>query len=108
MQINIRLSGMALIAAILLIFASGCASSSQQLEQPAMTTHMKSVVGTPDELSPMAPAEARNLRKVRNQWMCDLNSQVIVYNDATGQWEPQKNWMLGRGCRRGPKVAEDF
>jgi hypothetical protein len=50
---------------------------------------MKSAVGTPDELSPIAPAEARNVRKVGNQWMCDLNGQVMVYNSASGQWEPK-------------------
>jgi len=54
-----------------------------------MTSHMKSAVGTPDELSPIAPAEARNVRKVGNQWMCDLNGQVMVYNSASGQWEPK-------------------
>ncbi len=54
-----------------------------------MTSHMKSAVNTPDELSPLAPPEARNIRKVGNQWMCDLNDQVMVYNDVTGNWEPK-------------------
>ena len=91
MKSKIHLSGMALAASMLLILASGCASSSSSssLEQPPMTSHMKSAVGTPNELSPIAPAEARNVRKVGNQWMCDLNGEAMVYNDATGQWEPK-------------------
>jgi hypothetical protein len=90
MQLKIHLSGIAVAASMLLILASGCASSSQQLIQPTETTHMKSAVGTPDELSPLAPAEAKNVRKVGNQWVCDLNGQVMVYNAGTGQWEMQK------------------
>ena len=87
MQIKIHLPGMAVVASMLLLLASGCASSSQQLEQPAMTSHMKSAVGTPDELSPLAPPEAKNIRKVGNQWMCDMNGQVMRYNAATSLWE---------------------
>ena len=90
MQIKIQLSGMAVVASMLLILASGCASSSSSsLEQPPMTSHMKSAVGTSDELSPLAPPEAKNIRKVGNQWMCDINSHVMVYNTATGKWEPK-------------------
>ncbi len=88
MQMKIHLSGMAVVAAMLMILAGGCASSSTS--QPAETSHMKSAVGTSDELSPLAPAEAKNIRKVGNQWMCDMNGQVRVYNSASGQWEPQK------------------
>ena len=90
MQIKIHLPGMAVVASMLLLLASGCASSSQQLEQPAMTSHMKSAVGTPDELSPLAPPEAKNIRKVGNQWMCDMNGQVMRYNAATSLWEIMK------------------
>jgi len=95
MKSRIYLSGMAFAASMLLVLASGCASSSSpssspsSFEQSPMTSHMKSAVGTPDELSPIAPAEARNVRKVGNQWMCDLNGQVMVYNSASGQWEPK-------------------
>ncbi|MGO9175085.1 MAG: hypothetical protein ACLQED_02915 [Desulfobaccales bacterium] len=87
MQMKIHLSGMAVVATMLMILAGGCASSSTS--QPAETSHMKSAVGTSDELSPLAPAEAKNIRKVGNQWMCDLNGQVMVYNSASGQWGPQ-------------------
>jgi len=95
MQIKIYLSLMAVVASILLILSSGCASSSSSsssppLEQPPMTDYMRSRVGTPDELSPIAPAEARNVRKVGNQWLYDLNGQVWVYNNATARWEPQQ------------------
>ena len=99
MQIKIYLSVMAVVASMLFILASGCASSSsssspspsiEQPGQPPMTDYMRSRVGTPDELSPIAPAEARNVRKVGNQWLYDLNGQVWVYNDATARWEPQQ------------------
>ena len=90
MKIKIYLSGMAVVASMLIILASGCASSSASLEQPPVTSHMKSAVGTPDELSPLAPAEAKNLRKVGNRWLCDLNGQGMVYNDASARWEPQQ------------------
>ena len=89
MQIKTRISGMAVAASMLIILAGGCASSSSPLVQPAQTSHMKSAVGTPDEMSPLAPAEAKNIRKVGNQWTCDVGSQVMVYNAATGQWEPK-------------------
>jgi hypothetical protein len=88
MQMKIHLSGMAVAAALLMLLAGGCASSST-LEQPAPTSQMKSAVGTPNELSPMAPPEARNVRKVGNQWMCDMNGQVMVYNGASEKWEPK-------------------
>jgi hypothetical protein len=87
MLIKINFLGIAVVAAMSLILAGGCASSSQQLEQPSMTSQMKSAVGTSDELSPLAPPEARNIRKVGNQWMCDINGQAMGYNAATGKWE---------------------
>jgi hypothetical protein len=89
MQLKIHLFRMAVVASFLFILASGCASSSQELVQPPMTDYMKSVVGTPDELSPIAPSAARNVRKVGNQWRCELGGQPMVYNDATSRWEPK-------------------
>jgi hypothetical protein len=101
MQKKIHLSGMAVVASMLLILANGCASSSVEpssskaqssvlsIEQPPMTDYMRSQIGTSNELSPIAPAEARNVRKVGNQWMCDLNGQAMVFNDATARWEPK-------------------
>ena len=90
MKMKFYFSGLAVLASLLLSLASGFAASSQQLEQPTVTDYMKSKVGTPDELSPLAPAEARNVRKVGNHWFCDLHVQVMVYNDASARWEPQK------------------
>ena len=91
MKIKIYVPGMVVAASMVIILASGCASSSSSsLAQPPATSHMKSAVGTPDELSPLAPAEARNLRKVGNRWLCDLNGKVMFYNDATASWEPQQ------------------
>ncbi len=99
MQKDRFLSGIAVVASMLMILASGCASSSQSssepqssvisIKQPPMTDYMRSQIGMPDELSPIAPAEATNIRKVGNQWMLDLNGQSMVFNDASGQWEPQ-------------------
>ena len=88
MHLEIQFFRMVAVALLLLILASGCASPP--LEQPPITSHMKSTVGTPDELSPLALAEAKNVRKVGNRWICDLNGQVMVYNDATASWEPQQ------------------
>lgn len=102
MQIKVHLTKMAVVSSMLIILASGCASSSVEpslsktqssvlaIEQPPMTEYMRSQIGTPNELSPIAPAEARKVRKVGNQWLCDLNGQVMLFNDATGKWEPQK------------------
>ena len=102
MQIKIHFSAMALMAALLIILAIGCASSpaapaSPQgqaagiySEQVPITSYMRSQVGTPNELSPLAPAEARNVRKVGDRWFCDLNGQVRVFNNATSCWELQQ------------------
>jgi hypothetical protein len=87
MKINRTLSELAMVASMFMILATGCASSSQQLEQPPKTSYMKSAVGTPNELSPMAPPEAKNIRKVGNQWQCEINGQEMRYNPATAHWE---------------------
>jgi hypothetical protein len=84
MKSRIYFSRMVCAASMLLILAGGSASSSSSEEPP-----MSSQVGTPNEMSPVAPAEARNVRKVGNQWLCDLNGQTMVYNNATGNWEPK-------------------
>ena len=87
MKMNRFLSVLAPVTLMFMVLASGCSSSSQQLQQPAMTSHMKSAVGTSDELSPMAPPEAKNIRKVGNQWQCEISGQKMRYNPATAQWE---------------------
>jgi hypothetical protein len=88
MQAKIRLAGMAVVVSLLFIWSSGCASSSV-IEQPKPTSYMQSAVGTPDEMCPLVPGEASNVRKVGNRWTCDLHGQVMIYNDATSRWEPQ-------------------
>jgi hypothetical protein len=102
MQNSINLAKISLSTLLLLILAGGCASSSvapasRQVqpgavysEQVPITDYMRSQVGTPNELSPIAPAEARNIRKVGNRWYCDLNGQVRVFNSATSCWELQQ------------------
>jgi hypothetical protein len=102
MPLNIRLARMAVVAALLIFWGSGCASAP--VEQPSpqvqssssgifvkqvpMTSYMRSQVGTPNELSPLAPPQAKNIRKVGGQWLCDINGQVYVF-DGVSRWEPQ-------------------
>ena len=97
---KIYYSVMAVVAAMWLILASGCASSAVEsssspapsaastLQQRPMTSYMRSQVGTPNELSPIAPPEARNVRKVGDHWMCDINGRGMIFNDASACWEP--------------------
>ncbi len=87
MRIDRILSGLVIATLMFMFLASGCSSSSQPLQQPPMTSHMKSAVGTSDELSPMAPPEAKNIRKVGNQWQCEINGKEMRYNPASAQWE---------------------
>lgn len=85
------------VAATALIFGgSGLAASPGQssgairVEQPPTTSYMQSQVGTPNELSPLAPAQAKNMRKVGNQWLCDVNGQTMVFHDGASCWEPHQ------------------
>ncbi len=101
-QNKIQLFKMAMAALLSIILASGCASSpvvpaptqvqpgAVYSEQVPITDYMRSQVGTPNELSPIAPAEARNIRKVGHDWCCDLNGQSMVFDSATSCWVPQK------------------
>ncbi len=50
---------------------------------------MQSQVGTSNELSPLAPAEAKKVQKVGGRWTCELNGQPMMFNNATSCWEPQ-------------------
>ena len=88
MRAKIHLAGMTAVAALLILWGSGFAAS--QIEQTPMTSYMRSTVGTPDELSPLAPAEARKVRKVGNQWTCEINGQPMVYNEAASRWEAKQ------------------
>ena len=53
-------------------------------------SHMKSVVETPDELSSLAPPEGENIRKVGNQWTCEVHGKTMIYDNAKACWKPQK------------------
>jgi hypothetical protein len=102
MPAKIHGAGMAVAAALLIVLGSGCASSpvtppsssvpsaAVPVENAPMTDYMRSRVGTPEELSPLAPAEARNVRKHGNRWICDLHGQTMVFNDAASRWEPRQ------------------
>ena len=87
MHVKIQLAFIAVVVALLVGLGSGFAAP--QIEQSPMTPYMQSRVGTPDELSPLAPAEARNVKKVGDRWTCEINGQPMVYNDAASRWEPQ-------------------
>ena len=80
MPAKIRLSGMTVAAALLVLLGSGCAEAP--LQQPQKTDYMKTQVGTTNELSPLAPVGGCDVRKVGNKWACDLNGQTLIYKDA--------------------------
>jgi hypothetical protein len=88
MHVKKYFAGMAGLVALLFMGGSGFAAPP--IVQPPKTSYMQSTVGTPDELSPLAPAEARNVRKVGNQWTCEVNGQPMVYNEGTSSWEPKQ------------------
>jgi hypothetical protein len=85
---KIYLAGMAVAASLLIMGGIGCASPP--VKQPEPTSHMRKMVGTPNELSPLAPPGASHVKKVGNHWTCELNGRVMVYNDAASKWEPQQ------------------
>jgi hypothetical protein len=102
MQVKIRLSVMAVVALLVIILGSvgaafpadppapGGQQSGVFVQQVPQTPYMASQVGTPNELSPLAPANAKNVRKVGDQWLCDLNGQVMVFNGGSSCWEPKR------------------
>jgi hypothetical protein len=87
MHVKIHFAWMAVVVGLLIMSGSGFAAPP--IEQVPRTPYMQSTVGTPDELSPLAPAEARKVRKVGNQWTCEINGQPMVYNEAASRWEPK-------------------
>ena len=88
MHVKIFLAWLAGVVALLFMMESGFAAS--EIVQPPQTPHMQSKVGTPDELSPLVPAEAKKVCKVGNQWTCEINGQPMVYNEAASRWEPKQ------------------
>ena len=87
MQGKIRLVGMAVAASLLTVLGSGCASSSGYTNPDVEATKQRTQ-GTADELSPLAPVGGQNVRKVGNQWTCEQNGRVMIYNDAASCWQP--------------------
>ena len=87
MPLKRYLAWMAGLAALLLVGGSG--SAAPPIEQPPRTSYMQSKVGTPEELSPIAPGEAKKVCKVGDQWTCEINGQPMVYNEAASRWEPK-------------------
>jgi hypothetical protein len=85
MRVKVCLAGMTGVVALLLMGANGFAAPP--IQQPPKTSYMQSTVGTPDELSPIAPPEARKVCKAGNQWTCEINGQPMVYNEAASRWE---------------------
>jgi hypothetical protein len=107
MHAKINLALMAVVALLSIILLGGCAASSSgtaaspsatssstappggiAVQQVPMTGYMRSQVGTPNELSPLAPATAKNVHKVGDQWVCEMNGQTYVFNGA--DWVPQQ------------------
>jgi hypothetical protein len=90
MGLKNNLAKMAVVISLLILLGSGCASSPSTIKQPAPTSYTSSTVGTANELSPVAPGESRNIRKVGGHWLCEVNGKTMVYNDAAACWEPQQ------------------
>jgi hypothetical protein len=88
MHVKIFFAGMAGVLALLILMGSGFAAS--EIVQPPQTPYMQSKVGTADELSPLAPANAKKVCKVGNQWTCEINGQPMVYNEAASRWEAKQ------------------
>jgi uncharacterized lipoprotein len=84
---KIRLVGMAVAASLLIILASGCASS-QGYKNPDVETTKQRTAGTADELSPLAPVGATNVKRVGNQWTCEQNGRLMIYDEAASCWQP--------------------
>ncbi len=78
-----------MLVALALVLMGSQGWAAPPLEQPPMTNYMRSTVGTPDELSPLVPAEATKVKKIGNQWTCEIKGQPMVYNEAAARWEPQ-------------------
>jgi hypothetical protein len=89
MSFSPRLAVLVSAVSLLTLLGLGCGGSSQ-VQQPETTPYMRSQVGTPNELSPLAPPGASHLRKVKGQWLCDLNGRTMVYNPATSNWVPKR------------------
>lgn len=89
MRIKVHLAGMAAVASLLIVLGAGCASAPEY-KNPDVEATKQRTLGTPDEMSPQAPAGACNVQKVGNQWTCELNGKTMVYNGAANRWEARQ------------------
>ena len=88
MKVRGYLAGIAVIASLLIVLGSGCASNSGY-KNPDVEANTQRTKGTPDELSPLAPLGGQNVRKVGNHWTCEQNGRTMIYNDAASCWQPK-------------------
>jgi len=89
MHVKNRLAGLAVAALLLLFLGSGCGTSSAY-KNPDVEATKQRTAGTSDELSPMAPVGATNVKRVGNQWTCEQNGRVMIYDDASSGWQPRQ------------------
>ncbi|MGA9755158.1 MAG: hypothetical protein WBV23_08430 [Desulfobaccales bacterium] len=80
---------MAVAASLLVLLGSGCASTSTY-KNPDVEATTQRTRGTADELSPLAPVGATNVKRVGNQWTCEQNGRVMIYDDAGSCWQPRQ------------------
>ena len=88
MKVKAYLAGMSVAALLLVILGSGCASPSAY-KNPDVEATKQRTTGTSDELSPLAPVGAINVKRVGNQWTCEQNGRTMIYNEATSAWQPK-------------------
>ena len=89
MNVKNRLAGLAVAALLLLFLGSGCGTSSGY-KNPDVEATKQRTAGTSDELSPMAPVGATNVKRVGNQWTCEQNGRMMIYDDAASCWQPRQ------------------
>jgi hypothetical protein len=89
MQGKNRIAGLAVVVSLSLLLGIGCASSSSY-KNPDVEATKQRTAGTADELSPLAPVGATNVKRVGNQWTCEQNGRVMIYNDAASCWQPKQ------------------
>jgi hypothetical protein len=89
MQVKTHLAGLAVVVSLSLMLGIGCASSSGY-KNPDVEATKQRTAGTGDELSPLAPVGAVNVKRVGNQWTCEQNGRTMIYNDAASCWQPRQ------------------
>jgi hypothetical protein len=78
----------AMAAALVIGLGGGCAPASGY-KNPEVEATDQRTRGTVDELSPLAPAGASNVKRVGNQWTCMQNGRMMIYDDAASCWKPK-------------------